>query len=109
MILIDKSRYNDDKDYDAGRHSSTRSIALPFPARSRSNRRTPMATEEKEKLSPVETIKTQSQYLRGDIAQELVDGNDHFGKDSVHLLKNHGLYQQDDRDERAAGRTTGGK
>ena len=68
-----------------------------------------MATDEKEKLSPVETIKIESQYLRGEIAQELVDGNDHFGKDSVHLLKNHGLYQQDDRDERAAGRSTGGK
>ncbi len=68
-----------------------------------------MATEEKEKLSPVETIKTQSSYLRGEIAQELVDGNDHFGKDSVHLLKNHGLYQQDDRDERAAGRAAGEK
>ena len=65
-----------------------------------------MATEEKEKLSPVETIKTESKYLRGEIAQELIDGNDHFGKDSVHLLKNHGLYQQDDRDERA-GRSIG--
>ena len=46
-----------------------------------------MATEEKEKLSPVETIKTESNYLRGEIAQELVDGNDHFGKASDHCSR----------------------
>src|SRR5215475_14304321 len=57
-----------------------------------------------EKLSPVEIIKTSSNYLRGDIAQEMVDGNDHFGKDSTQLLKHHGTYQQDDRDARAGGR-----
>ena len=68
-----------------------------------------MATEEKEKLSPVETIKTDSNYLRGEIGQELVDGNDLFGKDSINLLKHHGTYQQDDRDDRAAGRGAGGK
>ncbi len=61
------------------------------------------------KLSPVETFKTQSNYLRGEIAQELVDGNDFFGKASIQLLKNHGTYQQDDRDARAAGRGDGGK
>ena len=61
------------------------------------------------KLSPVETVKINSHYLRGDIAQELRDGNDFFGKDSIHLLKNHGTYQQDDRDARAAGRAEGHK
>ncbi|HEY4312339.1 MAG TPA: NADPH-dependent assimilatory sulfite reductase hemoprotein subunit [Pirellulales bacterium] len=60
-----------------------------------------------EKLSPVEIIKTGSNYLRGDIAQEMVDGNDHFGKDSTQLLKHHGTYQQDDRDARAGGRSEG--
>jgi len=59
------------------------------------------------KLSPVETFKIESNYLRGDIAQELRDGNDFFGKASIQLLKNHGTYQQDDRDARAAGRAEG--
>ncbi|MCE9605691.1 MAG: NADPH-dependent assimilatory sulfite reductase hemoprotein subunit [Planctomycetia bacterium] len=63
--------------------------------------------EEKEKLNPVEEAKVNSGYLRGEIGQELVDENDYFGKDSVHLLKTHGTYQQDDRDARAAARASG--
>ena len=39
-------------------------------------------------------------YLRGTIAEELVDGNDFVGKDSIQLLKHHGTYQQDDRERR---------
>lgn len=66
-----------------------------------------MATEEK--LNPVEEAKINSNFLRGEIGQELADGNDHFGKDSVHLLKTHGTYQQDDRDARSAGKGEGGK
>ena len=61
------------------------------------------------KLSPVETFKIESNYLGGEIAGELVDGNDHFGKASIQLLKHHGTYQQDDRDARAAGRAEGHK
>ncbi len=57
------------------------------------------------KPSPVEGIKEQSRFLRGDMASELVDGLDHFGKASETLLKFHGTYQQDDRDERGAGGT----
>lgn len=60
-----------------------------------------------EKLSPVEIIKSGSHYLRGELGRELVDENDHFGKDSTQLLKFHGTYQQDDRDARAAGRAEG--
>ena len=59
------------------------------------------------KLSPVEVFKEQSAGLRGDISQELRDGNDFFGKGSIQLLKHHGTYQQDDRDARAAGRKVG--
>ena len=54
------------------------------------------------KPSAVEVAKTASNYLRGDIAQELVDGAPGFGKPSVQLLKNHGTYQQDDREARKA-------
>jgi sulfite reductase (ferredoxin) len=59
---------------------------------------------EPSKPSPVEVFKIQSQYLRGDIGQELRDGNDFFGKASIQLLKHHGTYQQDDRDARVGGR-----
>lgn len=61
------------------------------------------------KLSPVETFKIQSNFLRGDIGPELHDANDFFGKGSIQLLKHHGTYQQDDRDARAAGRKDGAK
>jgi sulfite reductase (ferredoxin) len=65
----------------------------------------PAAPHAAEKLSPVEGVKLASNYLRGDIARELVDGLDHFGKDSINLLKHHGTYQQDDRDHRTGGKT----
>jgi len=55
------------------------------------------------KSSAVEGIKDQSQFLRGEMGPELRDANDHFGKSSEVLLKFHGTYQQDDRDERGAG------
>lgn len=62
------------------------------------------------KPSPAEGIKEQSQFLRGIMPEELRDENDHFGKTSESLLKFHGTYQQDDRDERgAAGVNAEGK
>ncbi|MFM7107286.1 MAG: NADPH-dependent assimilatory sulfite reductase hemoprotein subunit [Planctomycetaceae bacterium] len=54
------------------------------------------------KPSAVEVAKTASNFLRGDIAKELVDGAAGFGNGSVQLLKNHGTYQQDDREARKA-------
>ena len=65
-------------------------------------------SDEKKKLSPLEKIKLDSNYLRGDIAQELKDGMDVFSKDSIQLLKHHGSYQQDDRDVRKAIKGTDG-
>ncbi len=59
------------------------------------------------KVSSVEVFKDESHYLRGSIPEELVDANDHFGKGSVQLLKHHGTYQQDDRDERHASKGGG--
>jgi sulfite reductase (ferredoxin) len=52
------------------------------------------------KPSAVEVAKTASNYLRGDIARELADAAPGFGKGSIQLLKNHGTYQQDDREAR---------
>ena len=58
------------------------------------------------KRSHVEVIKEGSRQLRGTLAEELL--NDHeFGKDSEHLIKNHGIYQQDDRDTRKAKNADG--
>ena len=59
------------------------------------------------KVSPVEKFKQASHYLRGEIPEELVDENAFFGKESIQLLKHHGSYQQDNRDERKAARADG--
>ena len=52
------------------------------------------------KPSAVELAKIASNYLVGDIPQELADDAPGFGKASIQLLKNHGTYQQDDRETR---------
>ncbi|MCX8495260.1 MAG: NADPH-dependent assimilatory sulfite reductase hemoprotein subunit [Akkermansiaceae bacterium] len=54
------------------------------------------------KLSANEYIKIDSNYLRGTIAEGLVDlSTGSMGEDDQQLLKFHGTYQQDDRDLRA--------
>jgi sulfite reductase (ferredoxin) len=60
------------------------------------------------KLSPVEAIKLQSRYLRGTIAEDLLEEKPNFSKENAQLLKHHGSYQQDNRDERAEIRAAGG-
>jgi sulfite reductase (ferredoxin) len=52
--------------------------------------------------SAVEDIKEASRYLRGTLAEELTDAAAHFSADNTNLLKFHGIYQQDDRDQRRA-------
>ena len=64
---------------------------------------------EEKKLSPVEGFKEASQHLKGEIPDELVDGQDFFGKGSIQLLKHHGIYQQDNRDTRGAKKADGEK
>jgi sulfite reductase (ferredoxin) len=59
------------------------------------------------KLSPVELIKTASIYLRGTIGSELLSDSNHFGKDDLQLLKFHGTYQQDDREQRKSSGESG--
>lgn len=58
------------------------------------------------KPNKVELIKASSDHLRGDIAAKLQDGSSGFDETGVQLLKFHGLYQQENRDERKAARTT---
>jgi sulfite reductase (ferredoxin) len=51
------------------------------------------------KRSHIEVLKEGSRQLRGTLAEELLLERE-FGKDAEQLLKNHGIYQQDDRDHR---------
>ncbi len=53
-------------------------------------------------LSAVEKAKRSSNYLRGTVAEELSNAEDHFSKEASLVLKHHGMYQQDDRDLRGA-------
>lgn len=57
---------------------------------------------EEAKVSKVEIIKETSRQLRGTLGEELMSDVSHFCADSEQLLKPHGMYQQDDRDERKA-------
>ena len=52
--------------------------------------------------TPVEAAKAVSDHLRGALIAELHDAAAPFTTDSTHLIKFHGLYQQDDRDRRKA-------
>ncbi len=58
--------------------------------------------ETKEMKGP-ELLKLNSRQLRGTIAEELAGDADHLSKDAAGLLKFHGSYQQDNRDERGGG------
>jgi sulfite reductase (ferredoxin) len=49
----------------------------------------------------VEEIKAESRSLRGAIEETLANDASHFSDDEYQLLKFHGTYQQDDRDQRA--------
>jgi sulfite reductase (ferredoxin) len=60
-----------------------------------------------EGVSSNESIKANSNYLRGLIKEELVDDTPAFTEDSEQLLKFHGVYQQDDRDRRKEARARG--
>ena len=59
-------------------------------------------------LTPVEGIKTRSNYLRGTIAEGLQDlSTGGLSADDQQLIKFHGSYQQDDRDLRKSRRAEG--
>jgi sulfite reductase (ferredoxin) len=57
--------------------------------------------------SKVEVAKRHGRQLRGTIAETLASDATHFGPDDVHLLKFHGTYQQDSRDERRGRQAAG--
>ena len=58
-------------------------------------------------FSKNESIKANSNHLRGLIKEELVEDTPAFSDDSEQLLKFHGIYQQDDRDRRKEARAKG--
>lgn len=55
------------------------------------------------KPSKVEGIKERSHALREPVASELLLDTTHFTEDAIQILKFHGSYQQDDRDNRVKG------
>ncbi|HYS61176.1 MAG TPA: hypothetical protein VEM27_11330, partial [Gemmatimonadales bacterium] len=57
-------------------------------------------------LSAVEKVKEESRGLRGDLTAQLAAGSDHFSDAGAQLLKFHGTYQQEDRDQRRERRGT---
>lgn len=56
--------------------------------------------------SKVERIKLASNHLKGQIVEELQQETSRFSEDQVQLLKFHGTYQQEDRDQRVARKAT---
>jgi sulfite reductase (ferredoxin) len=64
------------------------------------NTQTPPITR---KPSKVEGIKERSNFLREPLASELLLDTTHFTEDAVQILKFHGSYQQDNRDNRVKG------
>ncbi len=55
------------------------------------------------KRSKVELLKEKSQHLREPIATELLEPTNRFSEEGVQILKFHGSYQQDNRDNRVKG------
>ncbi|MEQ8975782.1 MAG: sulfite reductase, ferredoxin dependent [Coleofasciculus sp. C1-SOL-03] len=56
-----------------------------------------------QKTSKLEGIKERSNCLREPVASELLEDTTHFSGDAVQILKFHGSYQQDNRDNRIKG------
>ncbi len=59
------------------------------------------------KRSKVEHLKEASAYLRGTLAEEVASAPASISEDAATLLKFHGSYQQDDRDQRLARKREG--
>ncbi|MDJ0673800.1 MAG: sulfite reductase, ferredoxin dependent [Calothrix sp. MO_167.B42] len=63
----------------------------------------PPATTNSHKPSKLEGIKERSNYLREPVATELLQDTTHFTEEAIQILKFHGSYQQDNRDNRVKG------
>ncbi|NER05728.1 MAG: sulfite reductase, ferredoxin dependent, partial [Okeania sp. SIO3C4] len=56
-----------------------------------------------QKPSKVEGIKENSNFLREPLATQLLEDTTHFTEEAIQILKFHGSYQQDNRDNRVKG------
>ncbi len=56
-------------------------------------------------ISKFENFKKGSEFLKEPLASELKNESDHFTNDAVQLLKFHGSYQQDNRENRKPGKS----
>ncbi len=56
-------------------------------------------------VSKFEKFKKTSEFLKEPLASELKNDSDHFTNDAVQLLKFHGSYQQDNRENRKPGKS----
>ena len=65
--------------------------------------KTPISPASQSKVSKLEGIKERSNYLREPLLKELYEDTTHFTGDALQLLKFHGSYQQDNRDNRVKG------
>jgi sulfite reductase (ferredoxin) len=63
----------------------------------------PISAPATPKVSKVEGLKERSHALREPVATELRQDTTHFSEDAVQILKFHGSYQQDNRDNRVKG------
>lgn len=61
------------------------------------------ATPTAKKVSKLEGIKERSQFLREPVATEIAQDTTHFSEEGIQILKFHGSYQQDNRDNRVKG------
>ncbi|MBE9031191.1 sulfite reductase, ferredoxin dependent [filamentous cyanobacterium LEGE 11480] len=64
---------------------------------------TPDTPVKERKPSKVEGIKERSNFLREPVATELQNDSNFFTEEAIQLLKFHGSYQQDNRDNRTKG------
>jgi sulfite reductase (ferredoxin) len=64
---------------------------------------TDRVSADRKKPSKLEVLKEQSNFLREPLASELLEDTTHFTENAVQILKFHGSYQQDNRDNRVKG------
>jgi sulfite reductase (ferredoxin) len=62
-----------------------------------------VTTPVQKKLSKVEGLKEDSNFLREPIATQILEDTNCFSEDATQILKFHGSYQQDNRDNRVKG------
>ncbi|WP_298613006.1 sulfite reductase, ferredoxin dependent [uncultured Thermosynechococcus sp.] len=63
----------------------------------------PPSTDAVLKRSKIEALKERSQHLREPVATELLEPTNRFSEEGAQILKFHGSYQQDNRDNRVKG------